>query len=537
MSSRLDDARPKPAPPQEALPQEVRPQEVLPQQARAATPHLRPALHYTARDTWLNDPNGLVFYRGTYHLYYQNNPYGNEWGNMSWGHATSTDLVHWTEQPVAIACDDDEDIFSGSIVVDHTNSSGLGSAENPPLVAIYTSAFKPGSANEGTQAQSLAHSLDGGMTWHKFTGNPVLTRGSANFRDPKVFSYPGPDGPCWVMAAVEAGEQKVVIYRSTDLRVWELASEFGPANAAGGEWECPDLFPLPVDGDPDRTKWVLVVNINPGAVAGGSGGQYFVGDFDGSTFTPDPSSLLDRPVYGTTGLGAGTDAGRLRECHWLDWGRDYYAAVSFSNVPDSRRLMIGWLNNWDYANSLPTSPWRSGMSLVREVCLETVDGRPVLVQAPILPPLDSVQSLAGRELHGAVPLPGSLQGKAQVIDAEILPGASDRCGFRLWEGADGGAAVLGYDRAAGVLTLDRTAVGDTSFHPAFASVESAPVPLEDGVLTLRIVVDHCSVEVFAQGGKAVLTDLVFPGPANNGASVFAEGGTAILRKLAVHTAG
>lgn len=527
MSSRLNDAHPKPAPPQE-----VRTQEII-----TNTPHLRPALHYTARDTWLNDPNGLVFYRGTYHLYYQNNPLGSVWGNMSWGHATSADLVHWTEQPLAIAFDDAEDIYSGSIVVDHTNSSGFGSAKNPPLVAIYTSAFKPGTAHAGTQAQSLAYSHDGGMTWRKFTGNPVLTRGSANFRDPKVFSYLGPDGPFWVMVAVEAGEQKVVLYRSTDLRVWELASEFGPANAAGGEWECPDLFPLPVDGDPDRTKWVLVVNINPGAVAGGSGGQYFIGDFDGSTFTPDPSSLLDTPVYGTTGPSSGTDAGRLRDCRWLDWGRDYYAAVSFSNVPDNRRLMIGWLSNWDYANSLPTSPWRSGMSLVREVTLKTVDGRPALVQVPVLPPLDNVQSMEGREFHGVLPLPGTQPGKAQVIDAEILPGATDRCGFRLWEDDDGGAAVLAYDPAVGVLSLDRTAVGDTAFHPAFASVESAPVPLEDGVLTLRIVVDHCSVEVFAQGGKAVLTDLVFPGAGNHGASAFAEGGTAILRKLVVAAAG
>ncbi|ALV41255.1 glycosyl hydrolase family 32 [Pseudarthrobacter sulfonivorans] len=511
MSSYLDDARPETDP--------------------AGTPHLRPALHYTARDTWLNDPNGLVFHRGMYHLYYQNNPYGNVWGNMSWGHAMSTDLVHWTEQPVAIACDDSEDIYSGSIVVDHANSSGFGSAENPPLVAIYTSAFKPGTPHEGTQAQSLAYSNDAGMTWTKFAGNPVLTRGSANFRDPKVFSYPGPDGLCWVMAAVEAGEQKVVFYRSANLRDWELASEFGPANAAGGEWECPDLFPLPVDGDPDRTKWVLVVNINPGAVAGGSGGQYFVGDFDGFTFTPDPSSLLDSPVYGTSGAGA--EAGRLRECRWLDWGRDYYAAVSFSNVPDGRRLMIGWLSNWDYANSLPTFPWRSGMSLVREVSLETVDGRPALVQAPVLPPLESVQRLDGRELHGVLPLPEILPGEAQVIDAEILPGAAGRCGFRFWEDSDGGAAILAYDPAAGVLTLDRTDAGETAFHPAFASVESAPVLLEDGVLTLRIVVDHCSVEVFAQGGKVVLTDLIFARVGNKGSSVFAEGGAAILRKLAV----
>lgn len=521
MSSRLDDARPLPAPPLPALPQT----------AQAPTPQYRQAIHYTARDTWLNDPNGLVYYRGVYHLYYQNNPYGNVWGNMSWGHATSTDLVHWTEQPVAIAGDAAEDIFSGSVVVDHANSSGFGTAANPPLVAIYTSAFKDGTPHAGTQAQSLAYSNDAGMTWTKFTGNPVLTRGSADFRDPKVFSYPAPDGPQWVMVAVEAGQQKVVIYRSANLREWKPASEFGPANAIGGEWECPDLFPLPVDGEPGDTKWVLVVNLNPGAVAGGSGGQYFVGDFDGATFTPDPSSLLESPVDGTDPA----NAARLRECRWLDWGRDYYAAVSFSNAPDHRRIMIGWLNNWDYANSLPTFPWRSGMSLAREVTLEMVDGRPCLVQEPVLPAHRNTQSTSGMDICDRVlRLPDAVPGTAQLIEAEILLGAAQKVGFLLWADSDGGAAaVLAYDPTAGLLSLDRRDAGDTGFHPSFPSAESAPVALDGGVLTLRIVVDHCSVEVFAQGGKVVLTDLVFPYAGRAGTSVFADGGPATIRKLEV----
>jgi fructan beta-fructosidase len=525
MSSRLDDARPQSP---QLPPAHLQPVALT---AQAATPQYRPAIHYTARDTWLNDPNGLVYYRGTYHLYYQNNPHANVWGNMSWGHATSADLVHWTEQPVAIACDATEDVYSGSIVVDHANTSGFGTAANPPLVAIYTSAFKDGTPHAGTQAQSLAYSNDAGMTWTKFSGNPVLTRASANFRDPKVFSYPGPDGPEWVMAAVEAGEQKVVFYRSANLREWVLASEFGPANALGGEWECPDLFPLPVDGDPAHEKWVLVVNLNPGAVAGGSGGQYFVGDFDGATFTPDPSSLLESPVDGTDPA----NAARLRECRWLDWGRDYYAAVSFSNAPDNRRIMIGWLNNWDYANSLPTFPWRSGMSLAREVTLETVDGRPCLVQKPVLPEPRNTQSTSGMDLCDRVfRLPDVVPGTAQLIEAEILPGAARRVGLRLWADPDGGAAaVLAYDPAAGLLSLDRRNAGDTGFHPSFPSAESCPVDLEDGVLTLRIVVDHCSVEVFAQGGKAVLTDLVFPHAGQAGMSVFADGGPATIRKLDV----
>jgi fructan beta-fructosidase len=244
--------------------------------ANDRTPDYRPVLHYTATETWLNDPNGLVYDDGTYHLFYQNNPFANVWGNMSWGHATSPDLMAWTEHPVAIACDELQDVFSGSIVVDHLNTSGPGTQECPPWVAVYTSAFKEASPHHGTQAQSLAYSTDSGMTWTKFGANPVLTRSSADFRDPKVLWYPGPSGSgpggpgggYWVLAAVEALANKVLFYRSSNLREWELLSEFGPANAIGGEWECPDLFPLPLDGNPEKTRWVLTVNINPGAVAG-----------------------------------------------------------------------------------------------------------------------------------------------------------------------------------------------------------------------------------------------------------------------------
>ncbi|CAN7150263.1 glycoside hydrolase family 32 protein [Arthrobacter sp. LjRoot14] len=496
--------------------------------AEETAPDFRPILHYTAKDTWLNDPNGLVWHQGVYHLFYQNNPFGNVWGNMSWGHATSTDLVHWTEHPVAIACDDEEDIFSGSIVVDHGNTSGFGTMEDPALVAIYTSAFKEGSVHQGTQAQSLAFSTDAGMTWNKYAGNPVLGRGSAHFRDPKVFRYEGPAGSCWVMVAVEARHQQVVLYRSADLKDWEYLSTFGPANATGGEWECPDLFPLPVDGDPDSVKWVLVVNINPGAVAGGSGGQYFVGDFDGVQFTADPDSLVQADADG---------ASDLSRCLWLDWGRDYYAAVSFSNAPKNRRIMIGWMNNWDYANYLPTSPWRSGMSLAREVELATVDGVQRLVQRPVLPldcgePACAIQDV---ELHDSLlQLPDAMPGSAQLIEAEILPGTARTVAFRLL-GASGGnvATLLSFDAVTSRLTLDRRHSGNTAFHGKFASAESAPVKLDGGVLRLRVIVDKCSVEVFAQGGSVVLSDLVFPVSGNLGTEVSVEGGTAVVRKLAV----
>ncbi|WP_332603396.1 glycoside hydrolase family 32 protein [Arthrobacter sp. S2(2024)] len=496
--------------------------------AEETAPTMRPILHYTAKNTWLNDPNGLVWHQGVYHLFYQNNPFDNVWGNMSWGHATSTDLLHWTEHPVAIACNEEEDVFSGSIVVDHGNTSGFGTAEDPALVAIYTSAFKEGSVHQGTQAQSLAFSTDAGMTWSKYAGNPVLGRGSAHFRDPKVFRYEGPAGSRWIMVAVEAQHQQVVLYRSADLKDWEYLSTFGPANASDGEWECPDLFPLPVDGDPDNVKWVLVVNINPGAVAGGSGGQYFVGDFDGVQFTADPDSLVPTDADGNVDL---------RHCLWLDWGRDYYAAVSFSNAPENRRIMIGWMNNWDYANSLPTSPWRSSMSLAREIELATVDGFPRLVQRPVLP-LDSgepARTIQNMELHNSLlQLPDATPGSAQLIEAEILPGTARHIAFRLLGAPDGSAAtVLSFDALTSRLTLDRRNSGNTAFHDKFSSAESAPVKLDGGALRLKVIIDQCSVEVFAQDGRVVLSDLVFPRSGNLGTDVYVEGGTATVRKLGV----
>lgn len=485
---------------------------------------VRPVLHYTANSTWLNDPNGLVFYQGIYHLFYQNNPFDNVWGNMSWGHATSEDLLHWTEHPVAISCDEQEDVFSGSIVVDDGNTTGFGTAENPALVAIYTSAFKEGSGLKGTQAQSLAFSTDAGTTWQKYAGNPVLSRGSAHFRDPKVFRYQGPAGSFWVLVAVEAQHQQVVLYRSADLKEWQYLSTFGPANATGGEWECPDLFPLQVDGNPDHVKWVLVVNINPGAVAGGSGGQYFVGRFDGVRFTADSDSLVE------------DGNANLKQCLWLDWGRDYYAAVSFSNVPDSRRIMIGWMNNWDYANSLPTSPWRSSMSLAREVELATIHGLPRLVQRPVLPAgLRHTVTIEDREVHDStVALPDADPVSVQLIDARILPGTARTITLKLLAAPAGDVAtILSFDTATNQLTLDRRNSGEVAFHEKFASAEPASVPLEDGLLRLRVVVDNGSVEVFAQGGKVVLTDLVFPAPGNLCTELRVEGGTATVRKLTV----
>ena len=476
----------------------------------------RPAMHYTARDTWLNDPNGLVFHEGTYHLYYQNNPFGNVHSNMSWGHATSTDLVNWEEQPVAIPCDNTEEIFSGSIVVDHGNTSGFSNDGADPLVAIYTSAYKPASAHPGIQAQSLAWSTDGGYSWTKYAGNPVLTRDSPEFRDPKVFRYEGPAGSYWVMAAVEAHDYAVLLYRSDNLKTWEYLSTFGPANGTGGIWECPDLFELPLDGDAGNTRWVLTVNMNPGGPNCGSAGQYFVGQFDGVTFSSETTL--------TEGM---QDPERVPDYQWLDWGRDYYAAVSFSNVPDGRRLMIGWMNNWQYANHIPTSPWRSPMSLVRDVTLTFVNGQPRLVQQPAAEyTANSVPVPAQQlQLDGTVAVDGGTA--VQQIQVTFTPGTAEEYGVAVRGGEDGGATRIGIRPVSGELLVDRTNSGDTGFHDAFPSVSTAPIqPGPDGTYSLQIFIDQCSVEIFAQDGLVTLTELVFPDPSATSLALYSSGGTA-----------
>ncbi len=383
-----------------------------------ATNTRRPELHFTPERNWVNDPNGLVFHKGVYHLFFQSNPYGNDWGNMSWGHAISRDLISWEDRPVAILFDDDGGIFSGSVVVDVTNSSGFGTPENPPLVAMYTI------AQPGHQAQGLAFSVDDGETWTKYEGNPVLDRGTPDFRDPKVVRYQDAGSQSyWVATCVEANDRQVLFFRSDDLKTWTPLSTFGPIGAVGGVWECPDLFPLRLDGGEE--KWVLLVSINPGGIAGGSGTQYFVGDFDGVTFTP---------------LEGEGDPHR-----WLDFGRDFYAGVTFDGVPDARRILIAWMSNWDYAAAVPTSPWRGGMALPRELTLETVDGRPQLRQSLVGggPALDIVHTATAgalREARTVLPVTGT----TLVIDAVLH--ARRRLPFRP-ERARLGRRNVGHDRA------------------------------------------------------------------------------------------
>jgi fructan beta-fructosidase len=468
---------------------------------------MRPSFHFTPVRNWMNDPNGLVWYDGEYHLFFQYNPLGSDWGNMSWGHAVSSDLVSWEELPVALEHTASEAVFSGSVVVDRANTSGLGTEETPAMVAVYTSV----DLVTGHQGQSVASSVDRGRTWTRHPKNPVLEIGSTDFRDPKVWWYAS--GGCWVMAVVLAVERVVRLYRSDDLLTWTHLSDFGPAGSTDGIWECPDLFPLAVDGDPARTRWVLVVSVQEGAPAGGSGMQYFVGDFDGTTFTADSQH--------------GSDA------QWIDHGADYYAAVSFNDEPHDRRLLIGWMNNWQYAREVPARPYRGAMSALRRYELRTHRGGAVLVQRPVIEDLPApAHRISSQDVpEGVHPLSDGWRDSCAVLTAELDPGSATRAGLLVRVGSTE-CTVVGYDATERALYVDRTASGDSGFHPGFGAVHSAPLDLDPGeTLALEIHVDATSVEVYADGGRVVITDQVFPSPASDGISLFAEGGTAHLRSL------
>ncbi|MGW0494303.1 GH32 C-terminal domain-containing protein [Streptomyces sp. NPDC003007] len=814
-------------------------------QAVAADPpprseRYRPQFHFTPEKNWMNDPNGLVYHKGEYHLFYQYNPSGNVWGDMSWGHAVSKDLVHWKELPLALSHDDEEMVFSGSAVVDRDNTTGFGTRQNPPMVAVYTSHHK----STGIQAQSLAYSTDRGRTWTKYQGNPVIDIGSKEFRDPKV-QWHEPTKR-WLMTVSLSTEHKVRFYASKNLKDWELLSDFGPAGATGGVWECPDLFPLAVDGDKDNIKWVLVVNINPGGIAGGSAAQYFLGDFDGKKFTAEDKGTYTPPAgtvtqdfehtdfgaWTTTGtaFGAGPAAGALdgqgtvdgfdgkglansfhggdattgiltspeftvdsrylnfkvgggrhphvsgtpleqgdppagtvladfeggsygdwtttgqafgsapatgtlpdqqhvsgfrggglvnsylngdsttgtltspeftldkdhvnflvgggnhptgtdhptavellvdgqvvrsttgkdgealdwaswnvkdlagkkaririvddntggwghinvdhimlsdAEAHpvsretsvnlvvdgrivrsatgadsetldwasfdlrpyagkkariqivdlntggwghiladrftaadaparsavqradWADYGKDYYAAVSWENAPGAKRHMIGWMSNWDYSGAIPTSPWRGAQSIPREMALRTIDGRIRLTSKPV----DSLKSLrksgpptaSGVTVESATrPLIGpAAQGKALDIEATFSLEDAERFGLKVRTGAGGEETVIGYDTTTQELYVDRTRSGAVDFHSTFPGVQTAPLKAENGKVRLRILVDWSSVEVFGGSGEAVITDQIFPDPAAQGVQVFAENGSVRLDRARV----
>lgn len=471
----------------------------------------RPQFHFSPAVNWTNDPNGLVYHDGEWHLFYQFNPFGDLWGHMSWGHAVSEDLFRWKHLDVAIPEDGDVMAFSGSAVVDRLNTTGFGRGGEAPIVAIYTS------RTEADQTQSIAYSLDRGRTWTQYGGNPVLDAEDPGFRDPKVFWHEPTRH--WVMAVVLANQRKVSLYRSPDLKTWAHLSDFGPEGAHPvSNWECPDLFELPVEGEPGETRWILQVDSGMGHPWLGSGCQYFVGSFDGTRFTNEnpPETAL-----------------------WLDWGRDFYAAQSYSDVPadDGRRIVIGWISNWMYARDKPTSPWRGAQSLPRELRLRRFPEGLRLVQLPVR----EIESL--RETRFSLSRAGitetneriadaGFQGEKLDILAVIEPGSAQEVGLRVLQGKEE-ETLVGYTASPAEVYVDRRKSGDVDFHATFPGRHSARLREEDGRIEMRIIVDRSVVEVFAGGGRVAITDRVFPHPDSTGLSLYSLGGEAHVDELEV----
>lgn len=442
----------------------------------------RPVYHHTPVYGWMNDPNGMFYKDGVYHLYFQYNPYGSVWGNMHWGHSTSTDLMHWKFEGCAIVPDAWGAIFSGSCVVDHENTAGFG---KEAVVAFYTSAKSTPWGD--IQMQSMAYSLDNGKTFTKYEGNPILTSSEKDFRDPKVFWYA--PGKHWVM--ILAVGQHMEIYSSVNLKEWKKESEFGAMQGAhGGVWECPDLVEIPVEGTREK-KWVLICNLNPGGPFGGSAAQYFVGSFDGKKFVNESPT----------------------QTKWMDWGKDNYATVTWNNAPDGRCIALGWMSNWQYANNVPTRQYRSANTLARDLTLYREGQELYLKSTPSVEVKKargkkvSIPSFKVSEKHEMVNLFEEKQG-AYEVEIVIQNAGASKIAFCLLN--DKGEKVsMYYDLNRKQFVMDRSESGKVDFSKDFPAVTVAPVNV-DKELTLRLFVDRSSIEAFGEDGKFVMTNLVFP---------------------------
>ncbi len=442
----------------------------------------RPVYHHTPAYGWMNDPNGMFYKDGVYHLYFQWNPYGSVWANMHWGHSTSTDLMHWKFEGCAIVPDAWGAIFSGSCVVDHENTAGFG---KEAVVAFYTSAKSTPWGD--IQMQSMAYSLDNGKTFTKYEGNPILTSSEKDFRDPKVFWYA--PGKHWVM--ILAVGQHMEIYSSVNLKEWKKESEFGAMQGAhGGVWECPDLVEIPVEGTREK-KWVLICNLNPGGPFGGSAAQYFVGSFDGKKFVNESPT----------------------QTKWMDWGKDNYATVTWNNAPDGRCIALGWMSNWQYANNVPTRQYRSANTLARDLTLYR-EGQELYLKST---PSSEVKKARGKkvsipsfkvsEKHEMVNLFEEKQG-AYEVEIVIQNAGASKIAFCLLN--DKGEKVsMYYDLNRKQFVMDRSESGTVDFSKDFPAVTVAPANV-DKELTLRLFVDRSSIEAFGEDGKFVMTNLVFP---------------------------
>ncbi len=499
----------------------------------ANTDYYRPEYHHTPLYGWMNDANGLVYKDGEYHLYFQYNPYGSKWGNMHWGHSVSKDLVRWEHLDPAIARDTLGHIFSGSTVIDHNNSAGYG---KDAMIAFYTSA-----SDEHGQIQCMAYSNDNGRTYTKYENNPILTPfdGLKDFRDPKVFWYE--PAQKWYM--IVSADKNMRFYSSADLKSWEYLSQFGEGyGVQPNQFECPDFIQLPVDGNKDNMKWVMIVNINPGCPFGGSATEYFIGDFDGKEFKCDTDKSITK---------------------WLDFGKDHYATVCFSNTGD-RIIAVPWMSNWQYANVTPIRQYRGANALPRELSLYTKDGE-VYMAANVVKETEtlrkSTRSIENVTVESETVIDSITDGINSGVELEmdIVPGKAQTVGFDIMN-AKGEKTKIYLDLKSGRAVMDRTESGLIAFgekaEPHFKEnhdrrkTESvnyindfalgtwAPLSLCEGKsYHLNVFVDKCSVELFVDGGRIAMTNLVFPTEVYNSLRFYAEGGKAEIKNLNIHKLG
>ncbi|SDX06558.1 glycoside hydrolase family 32 protein [Paenibacillus sp. CF384] len=475
----------------------------------------RPKYHFTPERNWMNDPNGMVFFNGEYHLFYQHHPHSALPGPMHWGHAISSDMVNWEHCPIALYPDENGVIFSGSAVVDWEDTSGFFGGK-PGLVAIFTHHDRMPGMDRVRERQSLAYSLDSGRSWIKYSDNPVLESDRfVDFRDPKVFWHS--DSKRWVM--ILASGQSVCLYHSDNLKEWTFSSEFGHGNGShDGVWECPDLFALPVDGDPSRMKWVMIVSI--GRPEQGTMTQYFIGEFDGHSFVNDnPADVVLR----------------------LDHGSDNYAGVSWSDVPeeDGRRNYIAWMSNGKYAIVTPTDEWRSAMTVPRTLTLESRHNQIRLIQNPVreLEQIRiSILSLEETSIEEAQLHIAGLELDSFEMIAEFVPGMTKALTIKV-RASDSQQTVIGYEANQNEIYVDRTRSGIIDFHKGFAGIHAVKLATATESIKLHIFVDRSSVEVFVNDGIAVITDLIFPEPGATGLELSASEAGMRLRRFELFKLG
>lgn len=470
--------------------------------------------HFAPEKGWMNDPNGLVYHEGEYHLFYQHYPDSTVWGPMHWGHAISKDLIHWEHLPIALYPDSLGYIFSGSIVVDENNTSGFGKDGIKPLVAIFTlhNMEWEKAGRKDRESQGIAYSLNKGRTWTKYAGNPVLkNKGDVDFRDPKVFWYEATKS--WIMP-LAVGEH-LELFASPDLKNWEKTGEFGQNEGAhGGVWECPDLFPLKTkDG---AEKWVLIQNMGRGAVNGGSGTQYFIGNFDGKTFKNDnpPAQAL-----------------------WLDYGADNYAGITWFAAPDNRRIFIGWMSNWDdYATKVPTSTWRSAMTVPRELSLITTTEGLRLNQVPVVEAeklRNQHTSVQKQTISQLLELDNKSVQKEVELSFDMTNSTAKQLGFELSNNKNE-KLLVGYNTETKELFIDRTQSGKIDFSAKFPKKHTAPYVARK-VLTIRALIDNSAIEVFVDGGRIAITEVFFPNEDFTKLNVFSEGGKTEMLRAELYT--